>query len=147
MKLTHENNFIILYSIIIAMLAGCMIYAAVVADREQQKREEIESIVITEPALESINDGEYYGECYASAANARVKVTVRSHRITSIEILSELSSHGEIARLVPYEIMAQQKVDVEAISGATYSSVVIKKAVDNALELDAAPTLYHALSR
>lgn len=43
---------------------------------------------------------------------------------------------GKAAEVVIEKIIKEQKIDVDAISGATNSSTVIKKAVENALKRD-----------
>ena len=64
---------------------------------------------------------------------AKVKVTVQSGVITNIDILEHKNGRGSSAEVVADRIIEEQKINVEAVSGATNSSTVIKKAVENAL--------------
>jgi uncharacterized protein with FMN-binding domain len=61
-----------------------------------------------------------------------VEVTVQDGVITNIDILEHKNGRGKSAEVVADRIMEEQKIDVDAVSGATNSSVVIKKAVENA---------------
>ena len=60
-------------------------------------------------------------------------MTVRNGVITSIDILEHKNQRGKPAEVVTDRIIEEQKIDVDAISGATNSSTVIKKAVENAI--------------
>jgi len=62
-----------------------------------------------------------------------VEVTVYGGRITEIKILEHKTERGQAAEAVIDQIISKQKVDVDAVSGATNSSMVLKKAVENAL--------------
>jgi uncharacterized protein with FMN-binding domain len=80
-----------------------------------------------------IPDGSYIGECDVQFIYARVEVTVKDGRIIDIDLLEHRTERGSAAEGIGDEIVAQQRIDVDAVSGATNSSTVIKKAVDNAL--------------
>ena len=77
--------------------------------------------------------------------NYQGALTVRYHRQCSfyrrrlfaaykIRILEHKNERGQAAETIVDQIVSEQKIDVDAISGATNSSKVIKKAVENALE-------------
>lgn len=74
----------------------------------------VEAITIQEVDLSQVADGTYTGSCDAGLVSAQVAVTVEEGAI-------------------PGEIVAQQRIGVDAVSGATDSSTVIQKAVENAL--------------
>ncbi len=83
--------------------------------------------------ISTISDGSYIGEYDVDFIYAKVKVTVQSGKITDIEILEHKNERGEPAEAIVGQIIREQKINVDAISGATNSSIVIKKAVENAL--------------
>ena len=64
---------------------------------------------------------------------AKVEVTVQNGVITNIDILEHKNGRGSSAEVVVDRIVEEQKIEVDAVSGATNSSTVIKKAVENAL--------------
>ena len=81
-------------------------------------------------------DGVYTGSAQGYGGTITVQVTVEGGQITAIEILSapgETASFFSRAKGVIDRILAAQTWEVDAISGATYSSDGIKAAVENAL--------------
>lgn len=83
------------------------------------------------------SDGTYEGEASAYAPNLKVKVSVSSGKISDIEIVSHNETPGFYERAfetVPSEIIQNQNTDVDTVSGATYTSVGIINAVNNALK-------------
>ena len=81
----------------------------------------------------NIPDGVYVGDYDVSLIYAKVEVFVENEAISDIKILEHRNGRGANAERIIADIVAQQKLDVDAITGATNSSIVIKKAVDNAL--------------
>ena len=67
---------------------------------------------------------------------AKVEVTIQNGEITGIRILEHKNERGQAAEAVVDRIVAEQRIDVDAVSGATNSSTVLKKAVENALNND-----------
>ncbi|MBD3426092.1 MAG: FMN-binding protein [Candidatus Omnitrophica bacterium] len=64
----------------------------------------------------------------------RVKVTVTSGRITDIKIVeSRVDPHVELAKAVIDRVIGLQTVNVDAVTGATFTSAAILKAVEKAL--------------
>ena len=89
----------------------------------------IKNIVIT-----NVNDGIYKGEAYVGNYTYKVKVTVENHKIVNIEgVDNRKSPYVTYAEGVFTKIIKQQKVDVDAITGATTTSKAFMKAVENAL--------------
>ena len=83
------------------------------------------------------NDGTYEGEASAYGPNLKVQVSLSSGKISDIEIVSHNETPGFYERAfeaVPSEIIQKQSTDVDTVSGATYSSVGIINAVNNALK-------------
>ena len=54
-------------------------------------------------------------------------------QITDIEILEHRNERGQKAESIIDKIVDEQKLNVDAITSATNSSLVIKKACENAL--------------
>lgn len=80
-----------------------------------------------------IPNGTYIGECDVDFIYAKVEVTVKDGVITSIRLMEHQNDKGSAAEGIEQRIIEEQRIDVDAVSGATNSSKVIKKAVDNAL--------------
>lgn len=81
-------------------------------------------------------DGTYTGSGTGFGGTITVQVTVSNHKIASINILdasSETASYFANAQGVVNRIISSQSPNVDAVSGATYSSNGIITAVQNAL--------------
>jgi uncharacterized protein with FMN-binding domain len=83
--------------------------------------------------LRNINDGSYRGEYSAGHVKAVVKVQVKDNRIIDIMIEQHQNGLGKKAEKIIDEIISKQTLNVDVISGATLSSNVIRKAVEEAL--------------
>ena len=75
----------------------------------------------------------YIGECNVGYIYAKVQVGVKDNIITVVNILEHRNERGKPAEVITENIVKTQQVQVDAISGATNSSKVIMKAVQNAL--------------
>lgn len=87
------------------------------------------------------NSGVFYGD-YDEKVNDEItvkvalEVTLLEGRITAITLLDTTWVHPEAAELMPRRIIEQQKLPVEAVTGASVASWSIMTATANALELD-----------
>ncbi len=81
-----------------------------------------------------LQDASYEGEYDAGYIYAKVRVTVKEGRIDDITILQHDNERGKPAEAILQEIIVQQQTNVDAVSGATNSSLVLKKAVEQALQ-------------
>ena len=121
--------FVIMFLLLVGFVLG-ITYLKSVADYRQAVRETtFEDINISD-----IPDGVYVGEYDVDFIYAKVEVTVQNGEITNINILEHRHERGKTAEVITDSIVDEQKIDVDAISGATNSSTVIKKAVENALK-------------
>ena len=124
---------VVLFAVMLLLLIDLVwgiIYLKSVADYKQAVKETTyEDIHISD-----IPDGVYVGEYDVDFIYAKVEVTVQNGEITNINILEHRHERGKTAEVITDSIVDEQKIDVDAISGATNSSTVIKKAVENALK-------------
>lgn len=131
MKLSFKK-FIVAFAII-AILIGMLILAAYLKSVADYKRA-VNDISIEEICFSNLLDGVYIGECNVNFIYAKVEVTVHDGKIINISILEHKNERGQAAETVVKQIVSEQKIDVDAVSGATNSSTVLKKAVENALK-------------
>ncbi len=121
--------FVILLFLNVGLVWG-ITYLKNVADYKQAVKETtFEKINISD-----IPDGVYIGEYDVDFIYAKVEVTVKNGEVSNINILEHRHERGETAEAIINKIVEQQKIDIDTISGATNSSIVIKKAVENALK-------------
>ncbi|MDY3860057.1 MAG: FMN-binding protein [Candidatus Limivicinus sp.] len=93
----------------------------------------VDALTFDEIDLTKVEDGVYEGQCDTGVVRARVQVTVRDHRMESIELLEHENGRGAPAEAILAQMVEEQTTAVDAVSGATCSSKVIRKAVENAL--------------
>ncbi|MFQ9923421.1 MAG: FMN-binding protein [Beduini sp.] len=125
------NKKIIYGSIIILLigLAGLGIYLKQVSDYQHK----VSELSIQNISLQSIKDGVYKGECDVHFIKAAVEVTIKDGKYAQIILVEHKNDRGKAAEVIIDEIMAQQSLDVDIVSGATNSSKVILKAIETAL--------------
>jgi uncharacterized protein with FMN-binding domain len=96
--------------------------------------EEINRIAVRDVALSTVKDGSYEGSQRNFPVTAKVRVTVENGRITDIRLLRHFHGPGHGADEILGRVLAKQSLQVDAVSGATYSSKVVLKAIESALE-------------
>lgn len=98
-----------------------------------KKAEAAKKMEISSPPIERLADGIYAGSHDAGLTKVKLEATVRGGRITSIQILEHQNGKGEKAEAITEEIIREQSLEVDVVSGATISSKSILKAAENAL--------------
>ena len=83
--------------------------------------------------VSQVKDGVYEGHSETELVKVDVKVTVSNGDISDIEILRHECGKGKIANVIVEDMVEKDDVEVDAVSGATFSSEVIKDAVRSAL--------------
>ncbi|MDD3412957.1 MAG: FMN-binding protein [Lachnospiraceae bacterium] len=96
-------------------------------------KDSIQGIEITEIDISTIPDGNYVGDYNAGYIYAKVQVSVDKGQISDIKIIEHRNERGQKAESIISKIVDEQKLNVDAVSSATNSSLVIKKACENAL--------------
>ena len=89
-----------------------------------------DALVLKSPVISYRYNGVYEGTARVGHVAAKVRVTIGPRGITSVEFLQR--PFGNMDLLVD-RILKASGVPVDAITGATVSSKVVMKAVDNAL--------------
>ncbi len=96
-------------------------------------QQQVDDIKIENVDLSRIPDGTYIGNAEVLWVAAEVKVIVKDHKIVNIDLIKHKNERGKSAEVIPEKVVEAQSLQVEAISGATNSSKVILKAIENAL--------------
>lgn len=121
-------------SLIIVALSFIIVIVCTTTYRIWKYKEMMRSLVIQEITLADIADGEYEGEMNLSLVCAKVKVSMHQGRIENISILKHENGRGKKAEKIIEDVIGQQKLGVNVITGATGSSKAILKAIENALK-------------
>lgn len=114
---------VIFFAILIVMLA--IVFIKMGTDMKNLSYQEVN--------MNSINDGLYRGKAETSLVKVEVEVEIKDKQIIRIDILKHDNGKGEKAEQITSHMIDKNTYDVDALSGATTSSEVIKSAVSNAL--------------
>jgi uncharacterized protein with FMN-binding domain len=90
-------------------------------------------IPVGRPDPQGVPDGTYEGAYRVFPVKVRLRVTIAAGRIENIELLEHFNGKGTAAEALIPRVIERQSLDVDIVSGATYSSKAILKAIENAL--------------
>lgn len=88
---------------------------------------------ISDVTLNKISDGTYEGSYACFPISVILDVSVKDHMITAITIVKHVNGQGKPAEAILDKVILTQSLQVDTVTGATYSSKVILKAIQNAL--------------
>lgn len=129
----NQRKKTVLISLLVLMSIGIFaggIYLKSISDYKAK----VAALTFDEIDLTKVEDGIYEGQCDTGIVRARVQVTVRNHRLESIDLLEHENGRGTPAEAILDQMVQDQTTAVDAVSGATCSSKVIRKAVENAIK-------------
>lgn len=90
-------------------------------------------LVIDDIDLSAVKDGTYIGKYEAGRWTNEVSVTVKDHKIISIDIIKDVMiSKPEVVQDLITKVIERQNTDVDIVSGATVTSKAYLKAIENA---------------
>ncbi|RCW52134.1 MULTISPECIES: FMN-binding protein [Halanaerobium] len=125
---TFWKVILLLVIIIIFLAGGGLFYLSRGLDSGSR-------VPINEVDLSALTDGTYTGTYEGGRWTNTVKVTIKDHRITDIEIVDDLLfSQPEVVDKILARVIDEQKVNVDVISEATVSSKAYLKAIELALK-------------
>lgn len=130
----QRAKIIIIITVLAVIVSGAFLANYLISVRRYQNA--VDTMTFENIDISQIPDGTYIGECDVDYIYAKVSVTVENGTFVQIDLLEHRNERGSAAEGIGQRIVDEQRIDVDAISGATNSSKVIKKAVENAL-LDA----------
>lgn len=120
-------------AVILALAVGAFFAVNYVMQLQEYKKR-IADISISNVDLSKIPDGSYTGSYDAIMIAAKVRVDISNHVIQDIDILYHKNERGKKAESIVNEVKSAQSLKVDTVTGATNSSKVILKAVQNALD-------------
>ena len=121
--------------VVIFVLAGLtLLVVSVVAVLMIRMNSQVNDFDTTPIDVTKVADGVYEGQSETDLVKADVRVTVSNGKIKDIEIVKHMCGKGKPAEAMTKSMILSNDVEVDAVSGATYSSKVIKDAVRNALK-------------
>jgi uncharacterized protein with FMN-binding domain len=121
------------------VLLVCILGGVIAFQSIQGNLSALSSMVIEDIPLERVNDGVYVGEYSVFPVSAKVEVTVKDHAIASARILKHRNGQGSAGEAVVNKAALANSLQVDTVTGATYSIKVLLKAMENALRKGLAP--------
>ena len=83
----------------------------------------------------NLKDGTYNGMAANGPVRAKARVTINDRKIADIDLIEHRTWKGSAAEgIIPNRIIEKQSTKVDAVSGATLSSVAIMNAVEDAVK-------------
>ena len=121
-----KKIFCVILGIVLLGTSGCLSLTASMKKRLAKiENEDID--------METVEDGIFEGHSELDLVKVDVKVLVENHKLIKVELLRHECGLGHPADVIVDKMVEQNTWDVDAVSGATISSGVIKNAVNKAL--------------
>lgn len=131
MKKNKKKWIIIIVVALIAVIGIIIVLSNV--NKYKTYQEKVDAMVFENINFATIPDGAYTGESDTGVIYAKVNVYVENGALVNIELLEHRHERGQAAEAITESMVQEQRTDVDAITSATNSSKVIRKAVENAL--------------
>lgn len=91
-------------------------------------------LVINDVDLSLVEDGVYTGTYKAGRWTNEVRVEVQDHQVTKVELLKDVTfAKPEVTAELFAQVVQNQKVNIDVISGSTVTCKAYLKAIENAL--------------
>lgn len=123
-----------LTALLIGFIIIVIIVSAVAFKTIHDYQTYVDTLTFSPLTLETIPDGTYIGAADAGIVRATVRVTMKDHQIQQIEILRHDNGKGKAAESIVTSVIDTQSLQVDTVSGATGSSKILLKAIENALK-------------
>ncbi len=123
----------ILIRIGIVVLVLTLVIGGLIIFTSSKLTSQLKALDVSDVDMQTVTDGCYTGISETDLIKVTVEVTVANHKITDIKIIRHQNGKGAPAEAIVSDMISENHCDVDIVSGATGSSVVIKNAVHNAL--------------
>jgi uncharacterized protein with FMN-binding domain len=127
-----KKRRVFIISICVLVLIAIAIY--VVMTNIQNGLQSLSTAQIKEIDIGRVPNGVFTGQFSTMPVSARVEITVHDGKITDIKLLEHNNGQGKPAEAIIGQVLENQTLEVDVIAGATYSSKVILKAIEDALD-------------
>ena len=128
--MSKKRKIVMIGSIFLVL---ALIVAFGVWKQVESNLETLKETPLTRIDFSRVADGAYRGEYSIFPVSAEVEVTISGGTIKEIEIVKHGHGRGEEGEKVAERVLQAESLEVDTVSGATYSSLVILKAIEQAL--------------
>ena len=102
-------------------------------DKIEKNLNEMLLIELSDTDLTNVKDGVYFGSYASFPVSVEVQVTIKDHSIINIELLKHDNGKGQSAEAIVDTVISKQSIEIDIVTGATFSSKVILLAIQDAL--------------
>lgn len=129
MKKSKKKRWLLALIPLLLIPIGLLVIQQVTAGEESK-------VILQGQQFDQLNlaDGQLEGAFKQSAVSAKVKLTIENNHVKGIDLLEHTNGLGSKAETIIKAVIEQQGTDVDSVSGATLSSKVILKAIENAIK-------------
>lgn len=127
-----KRRWIILITVAIVLIIIGFV-AKAFFEKTERALEALTQTTFVEIALNKVPDGSYKGYFNQFPVEVELITTVKNGEITDIKLIKHVNGQGQDGERVIPAVVKAQSLKVDTITGATYSSIVILKAVENSL--------------
>lgn len=129
-----KKQFIILAVLMVVLIGGYLGMRGIRSYIDLKTyQKQVADITISNIDISKVADGTYTGSYEVLWVAAEVRVVVKNHKIEGIELVKHKNGRGASAEIITSKVIEAQSLEVDIVSGATSSSKVILKAIENAL--------------
>nr|WP_319475164.1 FMN-binding protein [uncultured Sphaerochaeta sp.] len=101
--------------------------------RIENKLNALPGLPIADIDFRQVPDGIYSGSYATFPVRVKIEAKMDSGKLTDLSLLEHRNGQGQKAEKILQDVLSSQHLQVDTISGATYSSVVMLKAIESAL--------------
>lgn len=120
---------VVVAGLILLIIAGRLAFK-----RVEQNLEGLKQLALVTPTVSTLKEGTYEGNFATFPVKVKIEATLKEGTIANLTLIEHRSGQGQPAEAILTSVLTEQKLDVDTISGATYSSIVILKAIEDALK-------------
>lgn len=113
--------------VVVLILAAALVFAISQAGLKKLAAADIQDV-----DLATLADGVYSGKCAAFPISVTVEVRIADRSIAEVRLLKHVNGQGAAAEIIPERVVQAQSLDVDIVTGATYSCKAILMAIENA---------------
>lgn len=129
-----KKRLTIILSILAILVIGAAIAAVFFSSSLKEAEAKLADFKVEDADLSKIADGVYLGSYEAFPVTVEVNVSVSGGTITAIDIVKHQQGKGAPAEIITKKVVEAQSLHVDTVAGATHSSKVILKAIEDALD-------------
>lgn len=122
------------YNTIIIIICIFMSIFAYFNSRNKKQINEAKRLPFTNTSLENVSDGIYEGKTYTSFMHLVLNVTVKDHKLDTINIIENKGSKGQKANKIIEKMIEENKVVIPLIKGDELATLVFISCVDSAIK-------------